>query len=321
MNFEIKKESKDIWLIGPGYIGIEYAKVLNSLNVEYQVLGRSQKSKIKFFKETGVKVEDNDVEYFLKKNKPPKRAIITVNIEQLHKVASKLIKFGVKSLLIEKPGRLFKKDLLKLQKLSNSLNADVFIAYNRRFYDSVIAAKKIIKQDQGISSVFFDFTELSEKIKKTNNSNEIKQRWLIANSSHVIDLVFFLCGVPKKMVSLFKGELTWHKSSSRFAGSGITINNVLFSYAANWESAGRWSIEIMTKNHKLIFCPLESLKIMKRNSFDVIDIKTAKNDNHFKPGLYNLVKDFINDNNKNFCTLEQQLVNFKYFSKMANYKT
>ena len=64
---KLKKNLKDIWLIGPGYIGIEYAKVLNSLNVEYQVLGRSQKSKIKFFKETGVKVEDNDVEYFLKK--------------------------------------------------------------------------------------------------------------------------------------------------------------------------------------------------------------------------------------------------------------
>ena len=321
MNNKIKKASKDIWLIGPGYMGIEYAKVLNSLNAEYQVLGRSQKSKIKFFKETGVKVENNDIEYFLKKYKPPRRAIITVNIEQLYEVASKLIKFGVKSLLIEKPGSLFKKELLKLQKLSTSLNADVFIAYNRRFYDSVIAAKKIIKKDQGISSAFFDFTELSENIKKTNISNEIKQRWVIANSSHVIDLVFFLCGAPKKMFSIFKGELSWHKSSSCFAGSGITMNNIFFSYTANWESAGRWSVEIMTKNHKLIFCPLESLKIMKRNSFNVIDIKTAQNDNYFKPGIYNLLKDFITDDNKNFCTLEQQLINFKYFSKIANYKT
>ena len=38
---------------------------------------------------------------------------------------------------------------------------------------------------------------------------------------------------------------------------------------------------------------------MKRNSFNVIDIKTAKNDNHFKPGLYNLQR-FYNDNNKIF---------------------
>ena len=115
MNIKIKKASKDIWLVGPGYMGIEYAKVLDSLNAEYQVLGRSQKSKIKFFKETGVKVENNDIEYLLKKYKPPRRAIITVNIEKLNEVASKLIKFGVKSLLIEKPGSLFKKDLLKLR--------------------------------------------------------------------------------------------------------------------------------------------------------------------------------------------------------------
>ena len=67
MNNKIKKASKDIWLIGPGYMGIEYAKVLNSLNAEYQVLGRSQKSKIKFFKETGVKVENNDIEYIQSK--------------------------------------------------------------------------------------------------------------------------------------------------------------------------------------------------------------------------------------------------------------
>ena len=54
-------------------MGIEYAKVLNSLNAEYLVLGRSEKSKIKFFKETGIKVENNDIEYFLKEHKPPRK--------------------------------------------------------------------------------------------------------------------------------------------------------------------------------------------------------------------------------------------------------
>ena len=47
---------------------------------------------------------------------------------------------------------------------------------------------------------------------------------------------------------LDKNGLDWHSSSSQFCGSGITDKGALFSYSADWESPGRWGIEIKTEN-------------------------------------------------------------------------
>ena len=37
-----------IWLIGAGYMAQEYAKVLNELAPEYEVIGRGEKSALNF---------------------------------------------------------------------------------------------------------------------------------------------------------------------------------------------------------------------------------------------------------------------------------
>ncbi len=301
-------------------MGIEYAKILSFHKEDYKVIGRSNKSKINFYNKTGKSVEDNNLDYCLQHFSTPKKAIISVDTENTFQLAFKLIEYGVESILIEKPGSLYKEDLISLKKISSIKKAKVYIAYNRRFYESIIEARKIITKDKGIVSAFFDFTELSQKISKTKHSKEVKEKWLISNSSHIIDLVFYLCGSPKKLFSLSKGKLGWHNSSSCFVGSGITTKDILFSYAANWDSAGRWYIELMTKNHKLIFCPIEKLKVMKKNSFDIIEINTTKKDKIFKPGLYFLVKEFLDKKQSNLCSLDEQINNFEFFSKIANYK-
>ncbi|MEE6591687.1 hypothetical protein VWN77_10290, partial [Campylobacter coli] len=38
---------------------------------------------------------------------------------------------------------------------------------------------------------------------------------------------------------------------------------------ANWRSPGRWSIEIMTNNYRLIFKPLEKLFIQKKGEISI----------------------------------------------------
>ena len=42
--------------------------------------------------------------------------------------------------------------------------------------------------------VNFEFTELSYKFKNKGKFKKILENWLIANSSHVLDLVFHLIG-------------------------------------------------------------------------------------------------------------------------------
>ena len=88
--------------------------------------------------------------------------------------------------------------------------------------------------------------------KSKKHSKIEKNKWLYSNSSHVFDLLFFLCGHPKKIKSYVRGKNTWHPKASSFAGAGITNKNIIFSYFADWESGGRWNIDLRTNKKKYI---------------------------------------------------------------------
>ena len=77
----------------------------------------------------------------------------------------------------------------------------------------------------------------------------------------MVDLAFNLGGIPKELSSFTAGSLDWHPSAAVFSGAGISENGAPFNYRANWESAGRWGVEVLTKEHKLILRPMEKLQI------------------------------------------------------------
>ena len=100
--------------------------------------------------------------------------------------------------------------------------------------------KELIIRDGGIQSAYFEFTERSYEIEELETSSSIKKRWLLANSTHVIDLAFYLIGLPQdgQWSAWSNGKLDWHPSAARFHGAGQTIYNIPFAYYADWESPG-----------------------------------------------------------------------------------
>lgn len=314
----MKNFKETILLVGAGNMGTEYAKVLRALNLSFVVVGRSKKSASSFQKNIGFLPVIGGIKKWIgEKNKLPSTAIIAVNEEDAGKTIRLLIKNGVKKILTEKPGGLTDADLKLTAKITKKFKAKVFIAYNRRFYASTIKAREIIKKDGGVSSLIFDFTELSHIIKNLKKSPKVKERWFLANSTHVVDLAFFLASKPEKMCSYKKGRLDWHPGGSIYSGAGITKSGVLFSYHANWESAGRWNIEIMTRKSKLIFKPLEKLHIQKNGSMATEEVSIDDDlDKKFKPGLYRQVQSFFS-NQKNLMTIQEQVENFKYYKLIS----
>lgn len=309
--------SPKILLVGAGNMARAYAKVLQFLKKEFLAIGRGQENCRLFEKITGHPALVGGLENWLKQAtsyKIPKIAIVTTNEEQLGPATRLLIQNGVKTILLEKPGGINKADLKKTEKLALKNQAKVYIAYNRRFYASVLKAKELIKKDGGVTSFHFDFTEWSHRIKKSAFSPAIKKEWLLANSSHVLDLAFFLGGLPKKINTYTSGGLDWHPRASIYVGSGVSQKEALFSYHANWESAGRWSVEIMTTKRKLIFRPLEKLQIQKIENLSVEDCPLDdRRDRQFKPGLYLQLKSFLSTQN-DLPTIEEQVKNVKYFN-------
>jgi len=311
-----------IWLVGAGYMAKEYARVLKGLKSEFLVIGRGKETAVDFENALRVPVVTGGIDNYMRSNQtPPKYAIVAVDAQYLCEVASKILNFGVENILLEKPGALTIADIRQLQKLAAKKNAKVFIAYNRRFYSSTMKAKEIIREDGGCTSFVFEFTEWSHLVKDAKKSREEKARWFIANSTHVVDLAFYLGGTPKYFKCYAAGGLDWHPSASVFSGAGISEANALFSYHANWAAPGRWGVEVLTTKHRLILRPLEELHVQELGSVDVKKVELDdKLDKLYKPGLYRETESFLNGIYDNLKPLAAQVIDMRLYCKMAGYK-
>lgn len=318
MKISRRNETMSLWVIGNGRMSQEYQRVLIGLQIKFLVICRS---KDKMHNELGNYYFDG-VDCALLEFQAPSHAIVAVDIENLYGITCKLLDAGVKNILIEKPGSLYFHDLISLKEKSKAIHASIFIGYNRRHYASVQKCLEIIQEDDGVKSVKFDFTEVSSEITELELSNSVKNLWIIANSSHVLDLVFFMCGLPTTLYSSISGHIDWHPTGSKFGGVGFINSDILFSYFADWESPGRWGIELNTKKHKFILQPLEELKIMDLQSFEIKGVKLNDYyDKVYKPGIYAQTLNFMSNSSTNMCTLDEQINRYKIFSKIANYGT
>ena len=293
---------KSIFLIGTGPHAIDYAKVLKAQDVSFTVIGRGEVSAATFKEATGIKVITGGVEKFISNNGFSANAyvIIATGTEALMPALLMVLKAGVEKVLVEKPAAISIGELLANEENLKPYADKVLVAYNRRFYASVTEAKRLIEEDGGLQSMHFEFTEWAHKIEPLHKALGVKENWFFANSTHVVDLAFFLGGNPAEWQAYSKsGKLTWHEKTN-FAGAGITENGVLFSYISNWESAGRWAIELLTGKRRIYLKPLETIGIQLKGTIPVMEhIFDDSRDKEFKPGLYNQVDDFLNSTDKN----------------------
>ncbi len=319
----VQLPKKKILLVGAGQMARDYFNVLKSMKMQIEVVCRSAKSAKDFKKDTGHDAISGGLEKYLEVTKTiPDYVILAVDVSNLTKLSISLINNGARNILIEKPAAKSLSEIDHITKLVKRNKVNAFVAYNRRFYSSVLMAKEIIAKDGGISSFTFEFTEWSHVIEKLNKEKSEMERWFISNSSHVADLAFYLGGYPKEFnsFSLGEGNLEWHPSASVFTGSGITNKNILFSYHADWESAGRWGIELLTKRHRLILKPLEKLQIQKIGSIEIDYLEIDDQiDQHFKPGLFRQVEAFIGNESEEFCTVEDQKKLMELYYQISNY--
>ncbi len=309
MKMDWKEKIREVLLVGAGYMGMEYAKVLSALDVSYTAVTRGKEKAEIFEKETGHSVIAGGIENFLLNNKEEYNiAIVALPVDLQKNCVMQLIRNGVKKILLEKPGAFYVHEMHEMNQAAEENGAVIKIAYNRRFYNSVLEAERIIEEDGGISSVFFEFTELNCKRK------EDVVKHFIGNSTHVVDLAFYLAGVPKTLYGISRMD----EKNLVFTGIGITEKNIICSYIANYLAPGRWGVEVMTPRHRLIFRPMEKLHIQELNSFHIKEWESADQDDIlFKPGIYKEVKTFLYDTeNKRLLSGKEQEAYMSVYDKI-----
>lgn len=302
-------------------MAIDYAKVLIDQKVDFVTIGRGERNAAIFADKTGTKPILGGLNSFLN-SKPdiPQGVVVAVGVESLAETTLTLLYYGIKNILCEKPGGLDQEQINQVSDAANAHGANVLLAYNRRFYNSVEKAMQIIDEDCGVSSFHFEFTEWSHIISPLGKDLLIKNNWFLGNSTHVADLAFFLGGRPEEISCFTIGGVNWHPRSSVFAGAGRSVTGALFSYQANWEAPGRWAVEILTKKHRLYFKPMEKLHIQKIGSVVVEEVEINDLlDKVFKPGLYKQTEAFIHKRHERFITIQDQLIMANFYNKIANY--
>ncbi len=167
---------KTLWLIGAGSIAKEYAKVLNSLQQEYLVIGRGHNNAVAFQEEIGHSVIEGGLDSFLQTQPTvADMAIVAVNVQYLASTTIALMQYGVKRIFCEKPGFNDPSELDEVVQVVQNTKAEVYYAYNRRFFASVLKAEEIINEDGGLTSMNFEFTEWGHVIAKSDNPDEVKR--------------------------------------------------------------------------------------------------------------------------------------------------
>ncbi|MEK5483870.1 MULTISPECIES: Gfo/Idh/MocA family protein [unclassified Viridibacillus] len=284
-----------ILLVGAGYMAKEYAKVLNGMKLDYTVVGRSQESVNSFREDIGKNALEGGLEsVFSSLSNHYDYAIVATTVESLENNTLFLINNGIKNILVEKPAALSYEKMNEIAQKANEKNVNVYIAYNRRFYASVLNAKKIIEQEGGLQSFLFEFTEWSHVVGKLNKTKEQLNNWFIGNSSHVLDTAFFFGGKPKEISTFIQSKLDWHPKGSIYSGAGLTEENILFSYHANWTAPGSWKLELLTQKNRYIFRPFEKLHVQTLGSIDVIEVPIDDLlDTQYKPGLFKQTESFL----------------------------
>lgn len=317
---------KNVWLVGTSAICVDHFKVLEQFkdNWEITVIGRGEANAIEFEKETGKKPYVGGLDKFLSSEKYsiPDKVIVATGVTVLAEVTTKLLEIGVKQILIEKPGAANLTELAALDKMAEQKQAQLFVAYNRRMYDSVAGLKAIAKEDGGVLSCHFEFTEWAHVIETLDIPENELRGWIYGNSTHVIDTVFNIIGIPQSLHTSATRSLDWHPLGSVFVGMGTSVNNVPFTYHSNWESAGRWSIYVMTAKRKLILEPMEILQQQLRGKLDREKVELDTNfDLDYKAGFYRQIDKFLHSDFDDLCTVKEQITNYGIYKQIANDKS
>ena len=307
----------DILLVGTGNMGRAHAKVLKDLGLAVYAVGRSAASAVPFQEQLGIDVELGGIDQWVEKHADhhPPVALVAVQANLAPSVLETLLPVGFDRILVEKPCGHTKEQAEAIANLAQATDTDVFVAYNRRFYSSTLAAETIIEEDGGVTGLHFEFTE--------RNFDPVKQdlqQWFIGNDTHVMDLAFFFAGMPRTLNAMVWNNCTvgGEKNQAVFIGSGETENNIPFSYRADWFAPGRWGVEIMTRKHRLVFRPMEKLYIQKIGSFAVEEYPLDDHlDIEYKPGLFLEDRTFLDDpDNPRLLTIQQQRMHLDTYYQM-----
>lgn len=276
----------NVIIIGSGKMASAYSEVLQK-NKKFNLLGAYSRNKeiLKSFCSERKIVPFKDFKEIIN-FKSLDLLIIAVTATNLRDVINKIYKIKCK-VLIEKPfGINYAEAKYLHQKILYKKN--FFIALNRRYYGSVLLAKKKLKKVKKKLIYIEDHIDFGKLIQLGFN-NRNKKYFVYSHSIHLIDFLnIFSNG---KILNIYKKKIIVNKNINIFAVISYSTGDIGI-YNCSYDSKEKWKISIKSEHQELIFQPIEELSLSnqkvnnKNYSFHL--------DKKYKPGIWNLLNDALN---------------------------
>lgn len=299
--------------IGAGNMSKEHIKVFEN-NKNFIIKGifsRSSNKINKILEKYKNLKKYNSILELYKKTKSD-LVVVAVNEEQYIKIIKKIINFPWVC-LAEKPLGSNYQEIRSIYNLVKKKKRKIFVSLNRRFYESTINAKKIIKKFVGPKKIEIidcqnrnEFKKNAKKIGITKSKKTLKYL-MYSNSIHLIDYISYFCN--GRLIKFSTNKVWQINSPKNFIANMEFSSGDKVRYQAFWQTFKKWEIKLHFNKYKIKIKPLE--KIFLNKCFKTIKKINYKNDLNFKPGLFNQSKEI----EKFFLKKKHNLVNFSEYMK------
>jgi predicted dehydrogenase len=188
------------------------------------------------------------------------------------------------AVLMEKPAGYDLRDAEAIAATAQGRPAPVMVGLNRRFYSSALRIKADLETRRGEKRFIHVQDQQSyEEARRYNHPPEVVEKFMYANSIHLIDLIaFFGRGKVSRVqqVTPWKGEDTEVMLAYvEFDGGDTAL------YEGLWKGPGPWAANISTPAKRWIMQPLEDAIYQNAGERARHTIERSDDDKQFKPGF------------------------------------
>jgi predicted dehydrogenase len=268
---------------GLGFMARQHLGALRTLpGVEVVGLcSRSAEKREAFEAEFGAPARWSDTERMLD-DVAPDAVFVTVSVQQIADVAGAVLARGTAA-LIEKPPGLTVAETERLRDLAESTGAVAMVGLNRRFYGNMLRAAELAREAGGLTGIVVEAPERSTDYMRAHFTPEVRERWVVANGLHCIDLITFFAGAPET-VQTQANAWSW-PAGDAFAALLRFPGGVIGQYTSFWTSPGRWGVRLYAPDLRITIEPLEQAVAWYRGR-DPEPIELPEIDRVHKPGIH-----------------------------------
>ncbi|MCX7829827.1 MAG: Gfo/Idh/MocA family oxidoreductase [Acidobacteria bacterium] len=277
-------------VIGAGYTANEHLKAFKDME-EVELIGIFSRTKDKAEKlsETyGIKNVCNSIEELWEKTNAD-LVVITVNELSMPFVIEKSLDFNWE-MLVEKPPSIYVEEAERLNALAEKKNKKIKVALNRASYSVTQFVINEIENKEGKRIIIAQDQEDPERALSAGQPKEVVERWMYANSIHIIDYFRIFARGKFAKVATF-GDIDYKKPC--FLEAHIEFDSGDYGvYQAFWNEPAPWAITVHLPDVRYELRPLEEGKKQVRWQRPEA-IPVDEWDLKFKPGFRKQAEEMI----------------------------